>query len=78
MVLMSAGKAARNQAAICNRTNTCGGPSKGGLAPTQGWFMQSNPNGIRGTNTMFGLKCIPNRTTQTQAVGYSAVHGGNR
>jgi hypothetical protein len=31
MVLMSSGKAARNQNKIVNRTNTCGGNKKAGL-----------------------------------------------
>lgn len=44
MVYMSGGKAARNQASIVNRTNTCGGLKKAGLAPSSGyWFMQNNP-----------------------------------
>jgi hypothetical protein len=78
MVLLNAGKAARNAASICNRTNTCGGGSKkGGLAPTIGHFMTSNPNMIGATNTQFGLMCIPNRTIQTQSYGYRATHGGN-
>ena len=78
MVLMSAGRAARNQASICNRTNTCGGGAKkGGLAPSVGMFISSNPNLIGATNTQYGLKCIPNRTIQTQSYGYRATHGGN-
>ena len=36
MVLMSAGKSARNQASIVNRTNVCGGMKKAGLAPRVG------------------------------------------
>lgn len=35
MVLMNAAKAARNQASIVNLP-TCGGPKKGGLAPSIG------------------------------------------
>jgi hypothetical protein len=78
MVLMSAGRSARNQASICNRTNTCGGGSKkGGLAPSVGWYLSSNPNLIGATNTQYGLRCIPNRTVQTQQYGYRATIGGN-
>lgn len=77
MVLLNAGKAARNAASIVNRTNTCGGNKKGGLAPSVGWFLSSNPNLIGATNTQFGLMCIPNRTIQTQSYGYRATHGGN-
>jgi hypothetical protein len=78
MVYYSAGRAARNAASICNRTNVCGGGSKkGGLAPSVGWYLPSNPNLIGATNTQFGLKCIPNRTIQTQSYGYRATIGGN-
>ena len=76
MVLMSAGRAARNQASIVNRTNTCGGSKKGGLAPRVGWFMQSNPSLIGAPQTL-PLICVPNRTIQTQKYGYHATHGGN-
>jgi len=74
---MSGGKSARHQSSIVNRTNNCGGPKKAGLAPSIGWFMSSNPSMIRANNTQFGLKCLPNRTVQTQRYGYSATHGGN-
>lgn len=75
---MNAGKAARNAASICNRTNVCGGSAKkGGLAPSVGWYLSSNPNLIGATNTQFGLRCIPNTTIQTQSYGYRATHGGN-
>ena len=75
---MNSSRNARNAASICNRTNTCGGTSKkGGLAPSVGWYLSSNPNMIGATNTQFGLRCIPNRTVQTQKYGYSATHGGN-
>ena len=71
-------KMARNAASIVNRTNVCGGGAKkSGLAPSVGWYLPSNPNMIRATNTQFGLVCIPNRTVQTQKYGYHATHGGN-
>jgi hypothetical protein len=77
MVYMSGGKAARNQASIVNRTNTCGGNKKAGLAPSSGyWFMQSNPM-LRGSVLTMPLFCIPNRTIQTQKYGYRATIGGN-
>jgi len=76
MVLMSAGKSARHQASIVNRP-TCGGNKKAGLAPRIGWFMQSNPTMTGAVNTMYGMRCIPNTTVQTQKYGYSATHGGN-
>ena len=74
---MNAGRSARNAASIVNRTNVCGGGSKkGGLAPSVGWYLSSNPNLIGGTNTQFGLVCIPNRTIQTQQYGYRATRTG--
>ena len=77
MVYMSGSRNARNSASICNRTNTCGGTAKkGGLAPTVGYYLSSNPNLIGATNTQFGLVCIPNHTIQTQLYGYRATHSG--
>ncbi len=68
MVYMSGGKAARNQASIVNRTNTCGGGSKkGGLAPSVGWYLTSNPNLIGATNTQYGLACVGNFTNASQS-----------
>jgi hypothetical protein len=74
---MSGAKAARNAGSIVNRP-TCGGPKKGGLTPRIGNFLSSNPNMMGATNTMYGMFCVPNTTTQTQAYGYKATHGGNR
>jgi len=76
MVYMSGSRMSRNAASIVNRP-TCGGPKKGGLAPTVGWFLYSNPNLIGATNTQYRLSCVPNRTVQTQKYGYRATHGGN-
>lgn len=76
MVLMSAGKNARHQASIVNLP-TCGGSKKGGLSPSVGWFLYSNPNLIGATNTQYGLTCRPNFTIQTQKYGYRATIGGN-
>jgi len=76
MVYMSGSRNARNAASITNLP-TCGGNKKAGLGPSVGWFLSSNPTMIGTTNTQFGLKCIPNRTTQTQQYGYRATIGGN-
>ena len=73
---MSGSKMSRNAASIVNRP-TCGGPKKGGLAPSIGWFLYSNPNLIGATNTQYGLVCRPNLTIQTQSYGYRATIGGN-
>ena len=76
MVLMSAGKAARNQSSLVNRTNICGGPKKAGLAPRVGWYLSSNVNLIGAPQTIPRF-CIPNTTIQTQKTGYRATIGGN-
>jgi hypothetical protein len=67
MVYMSGSRSARNQASIVNRTNVCGGPKKGGLAPTVGTFVSSNPNLIGATNTQYGMKCVGNFTNPSQS-----------
>jgi hypothetical protein len=77
MVYYSGSRSARNAASICNRTNTCGGIKKGGLAPSICWYLSSNPNLIGATNTQYGLICRPNLTIQTQSYGYRATIGGN-
>jgi len=74
---MSGSRMSRNAASITNRANCGGSAKKGGLAPSVGWFLSSNPNLIGGTNTQFGLRCVPNTTIQTQSYGYRATHGGN-
>ena len=58
MVLSNGPKVVRNISSLINRP-TCGGNSKGGLAPSVGAYVSSNPNMIRATNTQYGLKCIP-------------------
>lgn len=67
MVYMSGSRAARNQASIINRTNTCGGEKKAGLAPTVGWYLSSNPNLIGATNTQYGLVCVGNFSNPSQS-----------
>lgn len=64
---MSGSRSARNQASIVNRTNVCGGSKKGGLAPSVGWFLYSNPNLIGATNTQYGLTCTGNFTNPSQS-----------
>ena len=75
MVLVNAGKMARNAASIVNRTNICGGSKKAGLAPRVGWYLSSNVNLIGAPQTI-PLICIPNRTVQTQQTGYRATISG--
>lgn len=67
MVLMNSAKAARNQASLVNRTNICGGSKKGGLAPSVGWYLSSNPNMIGATNTQFGMVCMGNYSNASQS-----------
>ena len=76
MVYMSGSKSSRNQASIVNRTNTCGGTKKAGLAPRVGWFMSSQPFLLRAPQNV-PLFCVPNTTIQTQKYGYRATIGGN-
>ena len=76
MVYMSGSRASRNQASIVNRTNTCGGVKKAGLAPRVGWYLSSNVNLTRAPQGI-PLICVPNTTVQTQKYGYHASHGGN-
>ena len=76
MVLMNAGRAARNSASIVNRQNVCGGSKKSGLAPRVGWYLSNNTMLI-GAPQSVPRFCIPNRTIQTQKYGYRATIGGN-
>jgi hypothetical protein len=73
---MSGSKSARYQSSIVNRTNTCGGMKKAGIAPRVGWYLTNNVNLTRAPQSL-PLICIPNTTIQTQKYGYSATHGGN-
>lgn len=76
MVYFSGGRAARNAASICNRTNVCGGNKKAGTAPRVGWFLSNNPM-LMGAPQSVPRFCIPNTTVQTQKTGYRATIGGN-
>lgn len=73
---MSGSKSARNQSSIVNRTNTCGGSKKAGIAPRVGWFLSSQPVLINAPQTI-PLLCVPNTTIQTQKYGYRATVRGN-
>jgi hypothetical protein len=75
MVLMNGSKNARNQASIVNRTNICGGPKKGGLAPRTGVLAANLQAYNNATNTLFGLKCIGNYTNPSQSTYRRAVRG---
>jgi hypothetical protein len=72
---MSGSKMARNAASIINRTNTEGGNKKAGLAPRIGWYLSSNPNLIRATNSI-PPKMVDFHITQTQRIGHRATLGG--
>ncbi len=67
MVLSNGPKVVRNISSLINNTNRCGGPKKGGLAPTVGAYISSNPNLIGATNTQYGLKCVGNFTNPSQS-----------
>jgi len=77
MVYMSGSKSARNQAAIINRGNTCGGSKKSGLGYTGVGATKGSKSGIiyfRTTNTTYGAKCgFPTTLNPTQATGYRAT-----
>jgi len=79
MTYYSGSRIAKSQA--MQNQPTCGGPKKAGLSCRIGFFMQSNPNLIRGVNTQYingrPNLCIPSRTIQTQQYGYRATIGGN-
>jgi hypothetical protein len=84
MVLMNAGRAARNVASIVNRPTCGGGSKKSGLAPRVGWYLTSNVNLRRAAQSTPQVSfCIStptwpiSTTIQTQSYGYRATHGGN-
>ena len=67
MVLSNGPKVVRNISSLINRP-TCGGSAKkGGLAPSVGAYVSSNPNMIGATNTQFGLVCTGNYTNGSQS-----------
>ena len=71
---MSGGKMARHAASITNLPNG-GGNKKGGLAPSIGNFISSNPNLIGATNTQFGVSAVGNFTSPAQSTYRRAVRG---
>ena len=75
MVLMNAGRNARNAASIINRP-TCGGSKKAGTAPRVGWYLTNNTM-LMGAPQSVPRVCVPNTTIQTQKYGYRATIGGN-
>ncbi len=66
MVLSNGPKVVRNISSLINRPS-CGGSKKGGLAPSVGAYVSSNPNMIGATNTQYGLKCVGNFTNPSQS-----------
>lgn len=67
MVLMNGPARVRNIQSLTNQP-TCGGSAKkGGLAPSVGWYLSSNPNMIGATNTQFGLVCMGNYSNASQS-----------
>lgn len=66
MVLSNGPKVVRNISSLINRPS-CGGSKKGGLAPSVGAYVSSNPNMIGATNTQYGLKCVGNFTNSSQS-----------
>ena len=67
MTLMNGPRVVRNQSSLVNRTNVCGGNKKGGLRPSVGNFLSSNPQYIGATNTQFGLVCTGNFSNPSQS-----------
>ena len=81
MVLMNAGRNARNQASIVNRP-TCGGNKKSGTAPRVGWYLDNNVNLTRAPQSTPQYSfCVStpgwpiSTTVQTQQTGYRATIG---
>ena len=74
MVLLNAGRMARNAASIVNRP-TCGGDKKAGTAPRVGWYLSSNVNLVGAPQSVHKI-CMPNMTIQTQQYGYRATRTG--
>lgn len=75
MVLSNGSKSARLQQSICNRTNTCGGVKKAGVAPRVGFFLSNNPSLIGAVQSV-PTTCVISTTIPTQVYGYHATFGG--
>ena len=67
MVLSNGPKVVRNISSLINRPNCGGSSKKGGLAPSVGAYVSSNPNMIGATNTQYGLKCVGNFSNPSQS-----------
>ena len=67
MVLSNGPKVVRNISSLINRPNCGGSSKKGGLAPSVGAYVSSNPNMIGATNTQYGLACVGNFTNSSQS-----------
>ena len=67
MVLSNGPKVVRNISSLINRPTCGGGSKKGGLAPSVGAYVSSNPNMIGATNTQYGLVCTGNFTNPSQS-----------
>lgn len=77
MVLMNGSKAARNVGSIINRTNTCGGNKKPGLAWSAFMYNPNNVTMIGAKNTQYRDVCMNIHNHPTQAYGYRAIRGAN-
>lgn len=66
MVLSNAPARVRNIQSLTNKP-TGGGNKKGGLAPSVGLWLTSNPNLIGATNTQFGLISMGNYSNPSQS-----------
>ena len=67
MVLSNGPKVVRNISSLINRPNCGGSSKKGGLAPSVGAYVSSNPNMIGATNTQYGLVCKGNFSNPSQS-----------
>ena len=67
MVLSNGPKVVSNISSLINRPSCGGSAKKGGLAPSVGAYVSSNPNMIGATNTQYGLKCVGNFTNSSQS-----------
>ena len=67
MVLSNGPKVVRNISSLINRANCGGSAKKGGLAPSVGAYVSSNPNMIGATNTQYGVVCTGNFTNSSQS-----------
>jgi len=74
MVLSNAIRAVRNKSSLVNRTNTCGGPGKAGIAPTIGRVFNGRTM-FREQNTLPKVCDFKIYAIQNQRRGYMATIG---